>query len=634
MMRCLGLVACMFLQSLHVTNSREPACSQFHYEEQMLEKVVRMGINMEQAMKRLDVFDKELRSKTQNIQGLFLVAFYVLVVLICIPVCYVQVKLGALFKRGIVGIFAILIPILKGTAVSILLLTYIRCLLHGVELSYALFFAFACLRTPYPWATKTGNVTVSSLKLFHRPADRYFHEDFLQQTDHIDDGGYVVWYIAVCLLATWLAVYCLTFKGTALMAKIAYFLTPVSILLLVIIMVYGYLAIPDSSGAMSRLLGSKVESSSESQQKRGKNVNSVTSLLDSVVNYNLGHPEPWIDALNLHINSLGLWSGLLPTLGTLVFNRKYVINASWILLLLVYSLLPQMALFALAPYIDPRDSGGFIAAAKGIKPGLPFLFVAIPTTMERMELSPFIGFCLFVCIFLFGLHHQALHLLAIWENLLPSTPKFLMSYFRRRELLVAAACGVSFLLCVPYSMQGGIHLYAIVNSYMDRLVFTLIIISTIPFIVGYIKQEVLYIPIERTFMSLWYGLAALISSVLMIYYFALYVYPHPVVAHGQRWAERLGWFIATAPIALGLLGGAVHALCAQKGPLKQRVLQSLRSGTFNASDDSNEFTSGETGDTIINNTSASPEPQEPVFEKTDTEVFIQPMEDAEDPENV
>ncbi|KAH3706652.1 hypothetical protein DPMN_066040 [Dreissena polymorpha] len=48
------------------------------------------------------------------ISGLFLVAFYVLMVLICIPVCYVQVKLGALFKRGIVGIFAILIPILKG----------------------------------------------------------------------------------------------------------------------------------------------------------------------------------------------------------------------------------------------------------------------------------------------------------------------------------------------------------------------------------------------------------------------------------------------------------------------------------------------------------------------------------------
>ena len=37
--------------------------------------------------------------------------------------------------------------------------------------------------------------------------------------------------------------------------------------------------------------------------------------------------QPWIDALNLHMNSLGLWAGVLPTLGTLVYNRKYVINA-------------------------------------------------------------------------------------------------------------------------------------------------------------------------------------------------------------------------------------------------------------------------------------------------------------------
>ena len=41
-------------------------------------------------------------------------AYYVLVVLICIPVCYVQIKLGALFKRGVVGMFGILVPIIKG----------------------------------------------------------------------------------------------------------------------------------------------------------------------------------------------------------------------------------------------------------------------------------------------------------------------------------------------------------------------------------------------------------------------------------------------------------------------------------------------------------------------------------------
>ena len=39
-------------------------------------------------------------------------------VLICIPVCYVQIKLGALFKRGIVGMFGLLVPILKGKSIG------------------------------------------------------------------------------------------------------------------------------------------------------------------------------------------------------------------------------------------------------------------------------------------------------------------------------------------------------------------------------------------------------------------------------------------------------------------------------------------------------------------------------------
>lgn len=552
--------------------------------------------------------------------GLFLVAFYVLMVLICIPVCYVQIKLGALFKRGIFGIFSILLPILKGTALSVLILTYIRCLLHGVELSYALYFAFASFVWPYPWSAQQGpNNTESELKFHHRPADKYFHEDFLQKSEHIGEGGYIVWYIALCLVVTWCAIYLLTFRGTALLSKIAYILTPLTMLLLGIVMIYGYAAIPDAATSVNRLLMSKGQKSSQNFDEIYKEVNNK-----------LGHPGPWIDALKLHIDSVGLWAGVLPTLGTLVYNRKYVVNASWILLLLVYSVLPQMALFTLAPYIDPKDSGGFIAATKGIKPGLPFLFIAIPTSFERMELSPVIGFCLFICIFLFGLHHQAIHLLAIWENLLPSTPKFVMSYVRRREFLVAAACGVSFLLSVSYTIQGGIHLYAIVNAYVDRLIFILILVTTVPFLVGYVKQEVLYIPIERAFMSLWYGLAAVISFVLLLYYHVVYVYPVRVVGYEQRWAENLGWFIAAAPIIVGLLLGAGHAIYKQKGSIRQRLVQSLRSESFNTGEPSNEYTSNETADTMVPVTKPA---DEPVYAKTETEVFIS-LAEEEDPVNV
>ncbi|XP_059148784.1 sodium-dependent neutral amino acid transporter B(0)AT3-like [Physella acuta] len=48
--------------------------------------------------------------------GLFFFAYYTLLVLVCVPVCYVQIKLGALYKRGLIGIFTHLVPILKGVA--------------------------------------------------------------------------------------------------------------------------------------------------------------------------------------------------------------------------------------------------------------------------------------------------------------------------------------------------------------------------------------------------------------------------------------------------------------------------------------------------------------------------------------
>ena len=47
-----------------------------------------------------------------------------------------------------------------------------------------------------------------------------FSEDFLQKSDHIGEGGYVLWYIALCLLATWVAIYFLIFKGTSLLGKV------------------------------------------------------------------------------------------------------------------------------------------------------------------------------------------------------------------------------------------------------------------------------------------------------------------------------------------------------------------------------------------------------------------------------
>jgi hypothetical protein len=46
--------------------------------------------------------------------GLFLVAYYLLLVVICIPIVYVQMKVGAVVREGVLGIFSQYVPLLKG----------------------------------------------------------------------------------------------------------------------------------------------------------------------------------------------------------------------------------------------------------------------------------------------------------------------------------------------------------------------------------------------------------------------------------------------------------------------------------------------------------------------------------------
>lgn len=59
------------------------------------------------------------------------------------------------------------------------------------------------------------------------------------------------------------------------------------------------------------------------------------------------------------------------------------------------------------------------------------------------------------------------------------------------------------------------------------------------------------------------------SQCLLIYFFAAYVYAHPVVSYDHRWAEDIGWCVAAAPIIIGLISGALHSYLYMKGTLKE-----------------------------------------------------------------
>lgn len=98
---------------------------------------------------------------------------------------------------------------------------------------------------------------------------------------------------------------------------------------------------------------------------------------------------------------------------------------------------------------------------------------------------------------------------------------------------------------------------------IDHLILYCFFFNYISHLAGYADT----LSVSITFL-IWQG--------MLIYYFAVYVYPYSVLGYDEQWAEKLGWVISTTPITFCLILGAVHAICKEKGNFKQVIQEDDR----------------------------------------------------------
>ena len=70
--------------------------------------------------------------------------------------------------------------------------------------------------------------------------------------------------------------------------QMAYILTPLTLLALTSVLIYGYTAIPNAGDAVNRLLSSK--GTEKTEQKEPEIEETPETFMNRVVNYKLGHP--------------------------------------------------------------------------------------------------------------------------------------------------------------------------------------------------------------------------------------------------------------------------------------------------------------------------------------------------------
>ncbi|XP_030255962.1 sodium-dependent neutral amino acid transporter B(0)AT2-like [Sparus aurata] len=160
----------------------------------------------------------------QNGGGAFLFLYVLLMLVVGIPLFFLELAAGQAIRQGSIGVWKYISPKLAGIGYSSCVVCFFVALYYNVILAWSLFYLGNSFQYPLPWqqCPKEGNVTVKECE--KSSATSYFwYRNALDITDSIDETGSFNPYIVCCLLAAWTIVCLGMFKGIKTSVKVMYF---------------------------------------------------------------------------------------------------------------------------------------------------------------------------------------------------------------------------------------------------------------------------------------------------------------------------------------------------------------------------------------------------------------------------
>uniref|UniRef100_A0A3Q3RYG4 Transporter n=1 Tax=Mastacembelus armatus TaxID=205130 RepID=A0A3Q3RYG4_9TELE len=160
----------------------------------------------------------------QNGGGAFLLLYVLLMLIVGIPLFFLELAAGQAIRQGSIGVWKYISPKLAGIGYSSCVVCFFVALYYNVILAWSIFYLGNSFQFPLPWqdCPEQGNVTVQECK--KSSATSYFwYRKALDITDSIDEMGSFNIYIVCCLLVAWTVVCLGMFKGIKTSVKVMYF---------------------------------------------------------------------------------------------------------------------------------------------------------------------------------------------------------------------------------------------------------------------------------------------------------------------------------------------------------------------------------------------------------------------------
>lgn len=493
--------------------------------------------------------------------GAFLVPYILMLVILGIPLLYMELTLGQYLRKGPVHVMEKVCPLLKGVGLATVAISFIMCTYYNVIITWALYYLFSSFQSPLPWHSCNNtwnrpNCSDHATNNTHAttPSQDFFNHKVLERTLGLEQTGTLRWELFLLLLLAWILVYLCIFKGVKSTGKVVYF-TAIFPYIILFALLINNVQLP---GALDGIYFF------------------IVPEWEKLLSF-----EVWINAAAQIFNSIGIGFGGLMTMSSYNSFNNNVLKDTLAISIInsLTSILAGFVIFSAFGYMSYLQN---VPVRQLAVDGPGLVFVVYPQAFVTMPLSPLWAIIFFFMLLCLGLDSEFAMVEVMVTSLIDSYGKPLLKFLRLKELLILAVCCTAFLLGIPHVMQSGIYVFQLMDHYtaiVSIMFLAFFEVIGICWVFGVSRLSDCLIEMTGKgpsifFKVCWWFICPVLLGVILVSSviqfeparYEKYVYP--------AWAQGVGWVIALLSI-IWIPVAALHTLWSLPGSLSERIHRSL-----------------------------------------------------------
>ncbi|KAG9353072.1 hypothetical protein JZ751_017648 [Albula glossodonta] len=446
----------------------------------------------------------------KNGGGAYLVPYFILLLIIGIPLFFLELAVGQKIRRGSIGVWNYVCPRLGGIGVSSLMVCGFVGLYYNVIIGWSIFYFFQSFQYPLPWSEcpirRNGTQAIVEPECDKSSATTYFwYRETLNITSTIAESGGLNLRMTLSLLAAWLIVCMAVIKGIQSSGKVMYFSSLFPYVVLFCFLVRGLL-LKGAVDGIAHMFTPKLEKMLEPQVWREAATQVFFALglgfggVIAFSSYNKQDNNCHFDAALVSV--INFITSVLATLVVFavlgfkanIMNEKCVIeNAERILGYLnsnelSHDLIPPHVNFSHLTTSDYAEMYGVIKTVRegsfaklGLEPclledelnkavqGTGLAFIAFTEAMTHFPASPFWSVMFFFMLINLGLGSM----IGTMEGI---TTPVVDTFKVRKEIFTVCCCIVAFVFGLLFVQRSGNYFVTMFDDYSAGLPLTIVVI--------------------------------------------------------------------------------------------------------------------------------------------------------------